>query len=413
MGIAVDNRTLRQRLAEVLLAAAMAISSFKGARFQEGYIGDIVLIWPMEFLRKNSLAIIGVLLLLVSLLSLASNAKLTRWYFWTGISLFLCKILVAVKESWFAPTLLASVSEGVVAFLIIFLVPLLVIAPGDPKSVSKAYVRIVVFAGLFFSAASLYLAVRQPVAAFWAGRLNGASAHPLFAALIFSACTYVTSIRAVFSENLWQRLWHLLLTMIFAGLTIATGSRSPLVALAGAYFISSFRNLKVMFAFVVSGIIFALVAYFAYKNIHGADLLLGTRVTTTDDTRSTAWISLWHNFTEYPLFGAPFIKTYSESSFLKYLARTGIIGIPSFVVFFFCWVFLLISALHCSIVLKVKSHVELAVLCTGISVYFMLFAVFEGFVWDVVSFSYLMFYLSIALSISLRASCKKMVDYTQ
>lgn len=379
----------------------IALSSMKGPRFQETYLGELIMPWPLEFFHVYAVEIAGLLFLLVAAYALARGPRVSSMFLLASGSLFVSKVLVSIKENMAAGTMVSGLAEVAFSFLFIFLVPLFFMNERSFRSVVNSFSRVITIAGLIFAAASIYIAVRTPAAAFWNGRFNGASGHPLFVAMIFSICTYVSSVGFLYSRRLGSKVTYLLITLLFAGLMIATGSRSPLVALFVAYLITWLRNMKLLIALLVAFVAVSAILYLSYRSVPGVENFIGNRFTSTSDTRSVVWGRLWNTFLEYPLWGAPHIDTNSESSFLKYFVRTGVIGMPTFFSFLFVWIYLFLMSLKHLLASNDRPQIQLGVLVAGLLSYFMVFAVFEGYLWDVASFSYFVLYLTTMVGILL------------
>ncbi len=178
---------------------------------------------------------------------------------------------------------------------------------------------------ILFLAATAIQFLWDPSQEVWNGRLFGVSAHPNFAAVMFSisvlVCLWLS--QSVLGKR--ERYFWILLTLLCGIGLVWTGSRTGFlmaVVGVGVYIFSTRKGL----VFLCVGLL--AIPLLAVSNLLPEFTIAINRVLSGANTRAASWSLLWSQFTQNPVFGLPTNEIQaSENSYLWIALRGGIVGL--------------------------------------------------------------------------------------
>ncbi len=292
---------------------------------------DHTLATPLEQIRSLSrpLFIVGLLGVICSFPA-ANRRHGGRWLHPGSLLLFLLHIVL------FARLATAGFADrgflGLMVHTLTFVAAAVVCAKWiNSLHAARMMLGAVVGAGVFFVFGVLYQLVMNSSAVVWDNRLFGTTGNPQHAAQFLSLFCLPTLYFATSTcTPKWMRFFLYGLLALQVPLILWTGSRTGmLMLLVGVVMYYRFRIGRLAFsAALVSVIVVVTLPIFLQW-----DATAGwSRILSTQNTRSAAWITEYQEFLEAPLFGKPRVSTegghpiFRENSYLAAAKAMGVVG---------------------------------------------------------------------------------------
>ena len=171
-------------------------------------------------------------------------------------------------------------------------------------------------------------------------RMFGTTEHPNFFAIICAIAfianlqTY-KNINKLFSKRIQYLKYYFLLISFLSILGILfSGSRTGLLFILIYLFIISFNFKSYSYLKVVYLLLSFCILIFLLFNIDIFLNIEGSRITSTQNNRSEAWDNMFHIFLNNPFLGIGLHNvSFSENSYLRIMAASGIVGSLFFFIF--------------------------------------------------------------------------------
>lgn len=402
--------------AAALIFAGMLLFSALGLPVD--WLGNVIVSWisPLQMARSNIYAGFGALMCIAMLFHFP-RIRAARV---SGQGVML--VIIGVYAG-FAQIMGAGAAVGgleTMTFAVLTILPLVLVLPAvynnsDELMFLLRFVALAVLAWLGICAVQLTVRpwVLYPSGA---GRFQGMLSNPQHAASFLAVTTTVSVFLAVNDRYLRFRPLWLAAAAASAVTLLWTGSRTGLgMAGIGIASILYARVGRAILILPVVALLFA-VAFDYITNTLGANL--GVRsLTARGDTRTLAWMGLWEQFQENPIFGTgDRLETrFSENSYLYGLATYGIImGLLMLI-------FVVVSVMTCLRVLLAKRWLDpiekrIADLFLGFNAMYFAGSMFEGYIVSRVSTSLVFMLLFSGVGawlVSLAAERKQQAEWAE
>jgi len=225
-------------------------------------------------------------------------------------------------------------------------------------------------------------------------RMYGITEHPNFFALI-CAITFISNFEIIknFHElcinknvKIIHKYFLLIISLSILGI-VFSGSRTSFLFIIIYFLLSFFKTYRITYIKLVFGLISIVLLFTFLSNLDAFLNIDGYRITSTENNRSEAWNGMINTFIQNPLLGVGLHNVkFSENSYLRVLAGSGIIG------FFFYILF--IAIVFFKTLLKLKSR-NLSIF-SYILIPLIITANIEGFLTDVLTFPIITFLYTVS-----------------
>lgn len=310
--------------AAMLIFGAMLLASALAA--PADWQGRPIQTWllPVQT-RRSEIFAAGGLLLLVSVVFHLSQVRASRITL-AGL-LFVCIGFYGAFVRAIGGGDIASGAESA-AFAFLTLVPAVILLPSlfNDKEDAIKFLRIVGLVSMaWIAACAVQFVVRWKVLVVSGGytRFNGMLANPQHAGAFLAFCVTTTAFLMLNDTKARYRPIWAAVAAVNMVLVLWTGSRTGLgmsgIGLASAFYSRIGRSILLL---PVAGMVLVVVL----SVIQSTGTVNLSRFTSTEDTRTRAWVVLWEEFLQRPMFGTAMAEqtSFSENSLLMALAGFGI-----------------------------------------------------------------------------------------